>query len=170
MVLKACTSVEDSAPICVALRSTTTTRAVNQIVHAIGDGGVRRTLDAFEKAAKANPAPARGRRHRIEHIETMDPADVPRFKALSVIGSFQPPHARLMNNPEPRGQWAGNIGAGRTSHGWMWKSVKDAGGRLLFGSDWPVASLNPLVGNSRVGVNRIGHGACDAAPGHRRDD
>ena len=133
-------------------------RGYQIFVHAIGDGGVRRTLDAFEKAAKANPAPARGRRHRIEHIETMDPADVPRFKALSVIGSFQPPHARLMNNPEPRGQWAGNIGAGRTSHGWMWKSVKDAGGRLSFGSDWPVASLNPLVG-IWVGVNRIGHGA-----------
>ena len=58
-------------------------RGYQIFVHAIGDGGVRRTLDAFEKAAKANPAPARGRRHRIEHIETMDPADVPRFKALS---------------------------------------------------------------------------------------
>ena len=133
-------------------------RGYQIFVHAIGDGGVRHTLDAFEKAAKANPAPARGRRHRIEHIETMDPADVPRFKALSVIGSFQPPHARLMNNPEPRGQWAGNIGPERTSHGWMWKSVKDAGGRLSFGSDWPVASLNPLVG-LWVGVNRIGHRA-----------
>ena len=32
----------------------------------------------------------------------------------AVIGSFQPPHARLMNNPEPRGQWAGNIGPERT--------------------------------------------------------
>ena len=130
-------------------------RGYQIFVHAIGDGGVRRVLDAFEKAAKANPAPARGRRHRIEHIETMDLADVPRFKALSVIGSFQPPHTRLMNNPEPRGQWAGNIGPERTSRGWMWKSVRDAGGRLSFGSDWPVASLNPIVG-LWVGVNRIG--------------
>ena len=40
----------------------------------------------------------------------------------------------------------------------MWKSVKDAGGRLAFGSDWPVASLNPLVG-MWVGVSRIGHRA-----------
>jgi len=133
-------------------------RGYQIFVHAIGDGGVRRTLDAFERAAAANPRPARGRRHRIEHIETMDPADVPRYGRLGVIGSFQPPHARLMNNPEPRGQWAGNIGKERTSHGWMWKSVKDAGGRLAFGSDWPVASLDPLVG-IWVGVNRIGHGA-----------
>ena len=133
-------------------------RGYQIFVHAIGDGGVRRTLDAFERAAAANPAPARGRRHRIEHIETMDPADVPRYGRLGVIGSFQPPHARLMNSPEPRGQWAGNIGKERTSHGWMWKGVKDAGGRLAFGSDWPVASLDPLVG-IWVGINRIGHGA-----------
>ena len=124
-------------------------------VHAIGDGGVRMTLDAFEQAAKANPAPARGRRHRIEHIETMDPADVARFGSLGVIGSFQPPHARLMNTPDPKGQWPGNIGPERTSHGWMWKSVRDAGGRLAFGSDWPVASLNPIVG-IWTGINRIG--------------
>jgi predicted amidohydrolase YtcJ len=133
-------------------------RGYQIFVHAIGDGGVRRTLDAFERAAAANPAPARGRRHRIEHIETMDPADVPRYGRLGVIGSFQPPHARLMNSPEPRGQWAANIGKERTSHGWMWKSVKDAGGRLAFGSDWPVASLDPLAG-IWVGINRIGHGA-----------
>jgi predicted amidohydrolase YtcJ len=133
-------------------------RGYQIMIHAIGDGGVRRVLDAFERAVAANPAPPRGRRHRIEHIETMDPADVGRFGRLGVIGSFQPPHARLMNNPEPRGQWSGNIGKARTSHGWMWKSVKDAGGRLAFGSDWPVASLDPLVG-LWVGVNRIGHGA-----------
>lgn len=133
-------------------------RGYQIFVHAIGDGGVRRVLDAFERAAAANPAPPRGRRHRIEHIETMDPADVARFGRLGVIGSFQPPHARLMNSPEPRGQWSGNIGKERTSHGWMWKSIRDAGGRLAFGSDWPVASLDPLTG-IWVGINRIAHGA-----------
>ena len=133
-------------------------RGYQIMIHAIGDGGVRRVLDAFEQAARANSAPARGRRHRVEHIETMDMADVPRFGTLGVIGSFQPPHSRLMNAAEPRGQWAGNIGPDRTSRGWMWKSVRDAGGRLSFGSDWPVASLNPLVGLF-VGANRIGHRA-----------
>ena len=133
-------------------------RGYQIMIHAIGDGGVRRVLDAFERAAAVNPAPARGRRHRVEHIEIMDMADISRFKTLGVIGSFQPPHARLMNAAEPRGQWAGNIGPDRTSRGWMWKSVHDSGGRLAFGSDWPVASLNPLVG-LWVGVNRIGHRA-----------
>ena len=49
------------------------------MTHAIGDAAVRMTLDAYQSAAKANPAPERGRRHRIEHIETIDPDDVPRF-------------------------------------------------------------------------------------------
>ena len=125
-------------------------------VHAIGDGGVRMTLDAFERAARANPAPARGRRHRVEHIETIDLADVPRFGELGVIASMQPPHTRLMNGPDPKGQWAGNIGPDRQARGWMWMGIRDGGGRLAFGSDWPVASLNPLAG-IWTGLNRIGH-------------
>ncbi len=42
------------------------------MTHAIGDAAVRMALDAYEAAAKANPVPERGRRHRIEHIETID--------------------------------------------------------------------------------------------------
>ena len=133
------------------------TRGWQLFIHAIGDGGVRMTLDAFEKAAKANPAPARGRRHRVEHIETIDWADVPRFGALGVIASLQPPHTRLMNAPNPKGQWAGNIGPERQSRGWPWKSIAQGGGRLAFGSDWPVASLNPLQG-VWVGLGRADHG------------
>lgn len=132
-------------------------------IHAIGDRGVRMTLDAFERAAKANPAPARGRRHRVEHIETIDWADVPRFGALGVIASLQPPHARLMNAPNPKGQWAGNIGPARQARGWPWKSIAQGGGRLAFGSDWPVASLNPVLG-VWVGLGRADH---DGVPNQR---
>jgi predicted amidohydrolase YtcJ len=126
-------------------------------IHAIGDGGVRMTLDAFERAARANPEPPRGRRHRVEHIETIDPADVPRFGALGVIASMQPPHTRLMNGPSPKGQWTANIGFERQARGWMWKGIQQSGGHLAFGSDWPVASLDPLAG-IWIGLNRIGHG------------
>ncbi|HEV2141387.1 MAG TPA: amidohydrolase family protein, partial [Candidatus Dormibacteraeota bacterium] len=41
-------------------------------VHAIGDAAIRQALDAFEGRTP-------GRRHRIEHIETPDPSDLPRF-------------------------------------------------------------------------------------------
>ena len=70
-------------------------------VHAIGDAAVRMTLDAYEAAARANPAPERGRRHRIEHIETIDPADIPRFGKLGVIASMEPVHATPSPGPDP---------------------------------------------------------------------
>ena len=113
-------------------------------VHAIGDAGIRQTLDAFEKASAANPAPARGRRHRIEHIEAVSAADIPRFGKLGVIASMQPFHA----NPIPNvlEVWAVNLGPERASRAWAWKSIQDAGGRLTFGTDWPVVELDPRQG------------------------
>ena len=87
------------------------------MTHAIGDGAVRMVLDGFERVAATGPAPARGRRHRIEHIETVDLADVPRFGKLGVIASMHPvsgftPPGRLApaRAGGPVGAWAGNIG------------------------------------------------------------
>jgi hypothetical protein len=121
------------------------------MTHAIGDAGVRMTLDAYEAAAASSPAPARGRRHRIEHIETVDAADIPRFGALGVIASQEPYHGTP--TPNQIEVWAGNIGPDRASRAWVWKSIKDAGGRLAFGSDWPVVTLDPRVGLN-MAVNR----------------
>lgn len=114
------------------------------LIHAIGDRAIRASLDAFEHAASVNPAPARGRRHRLEHIETIDAADIPRFGSLGVIASQQPMHVPLgdMNSTTPSGPWPDNIGPDRYSRAWAWKSIQDAGGRLTFGSDWPVAPLS----------------------------
>ena len=42
--------------------------------------------------------------------------------------------------------WARNAGPDRASRAWAWKSISDAGGRLAFGSDWPVVTLNPWEG------------------------
>ena len=114
------------------------------MTHAIGDAAVSMTLDAYENAAKVNPAPERGRRHRIEHIETLDPGDLPRFDTLGVIASMQPVHATP--SPTPGDVWSVNIGEQRAARGWMWASIAKAGGRLAFGSDWPVMTLDPLQG------------------------
>jgi predicted amidohydrolase YtcJ len=114
------------------------------MTHAIGDAAVRMTLDAYEAALKTNPAPERGRRHRIEHIETIDRADVPRFGKLGVIAAFQPVHATP--SPTPGDVWTTNIGAERAARGWLWASIGRAQGPLAFGSDWPVMTLNPLEG------------------------
>lgn len=114
------------------------------LIHAIGDRAIRMSLDAFERAAAVNPAQARGRRHRIEHIEAVAAADIPRFGRLGVIASQQPMHVPLgdMNAIKPAGPWPDNIGPERASRAWAWKSIRDAGGRVAFGSDWPVAPLD----------------------------
>ena len=114
------------------------------LVHAIGDGGVRMTLDAFERAHKVNPVPANPRRHRLEHVESISKEDIDRFGRLGVIASMQPYHANPNSNIF--GVWAVNLGAERASRAWVWKSIKDAGGQLAFGSDWPVVGLDPRLG------------------------
>jgi len=111
-------------------------------LHAIGDRGVRMALDAHEAALRAN---ARlDRRGRIEHIETISPADYARFKALGVIASMQPLHA----NPDQNNAnvWSRNIGPERASRGFSWRNIEKAGGRLVFGSDWPVVTSDVMRG------------------------
>jgi predicted amidohydrolase YtcJ len=126
------------------------------MTHALGDRAVRMALDAYEKVAAANPAPRRGRRPHIEHIESIDPAEVPRFGKLGVIASLQPAHAGGMNNPARSSQRWRNIGYERSAWGFPWRSIKESGGRIVFGSDWPVASLN--AGRAvTVALGRIDH-------------
>jgi predicted amidohydrolase YtcJ len=113
-------------------------------VHAIGDAAIRDALDAFEAC---NPS----RRHRIEHIEAPAAADLGRFAALGVIASMQPQHAEPTHNL--LGAWAPKLGAARASGGWPWASILRSGGRLAFGSDWPVVPIDPF-GSLHVAVNR----------------
>lgn len=120
------------------------------MTHAIGDAAVRETLDAYAAAQAANPAPAEGRRHRIEHVETPDPEDLPRFAELGVVASIQPVHGLPL---EPNDPWALNLGPERASRGWRSGSLLKSGAPLAFGSDWPVAPLDPLRGIF-VAVNR----------------
>ena len=120
------------------------------MVHALGDGAVRMTLDGFDRLAQVNPIPSRGRRDRVEHIETIDPAEVPRFGKLGVIASMHPgggffPPSRAGAPPGYLlGVWGRNLGPERAARGGMWKSISQAGGRVVFGSDWPVASLDAM--------------------------
>ena len=122
------------------------------MVHGLGDGAVRMALNGFEKATAVNPAPARGRRHRVEHIETIDLEDVPRFGKLGVIASMHPEGDFIPANPPAStatpgfmlGAWGRNIGPERAARGGMWRSISEAGGRVVFGSDWPVASLDAM--------------------------
>jgi predicted amidohydrolase YtcJ len=117
-------------------------RGLQLFTHAIGDYGVRIALDAYENAAQQNHK--RDRRPRIEHIETAAAADIPRFGKLGVIASMQPLHS--YPDSDTLNVWARNAGPDRASRAWAWKSIADGGGRLAFGSDWPVVTLNPWEG------------------------
>jgi len=103
-------------------------------VHAIGDAAIRQALDAFEGTAP-------GRRHRVEHIESPDPTDLPRFARLGVVASMQPQHAA----PVMTGVWRRQLGPDRAARGWPWKALAVSGARLAFGTDWPVVRLDPLA-------------------------
>ncbi|MEZ5930944.1 MAG: amidohydrolase [Alphaproteobacteria bacterium] len=112
-------------------------------VHAIGDAAVRRTLDGYAAAREANGA--RESRHRIEHIEIYDPADLPRFKELGVVASMQPPHAAggVCFGEQPT---MSLTGPGRWPRAFAWRTIRHTGIPLAFSSDWPVAPLDPMLG------------------------
>ena len=118
------------------------------LIHAIGDRGVRMALDAFEHAQTVNGR--RDSRFRIEHIETVSAADIPRFAKLGVMASMEPIHA----DPGTNGVWLPAIGPARASRGFAWRSLEKAGARLVFSSDWPAAiSVDPMRGLHNA-VNR----------------
>ena len=118
-------------------------RGLQIAVHAIGDGAVARVLDGYEAAAKANGA--RDSRHRIEHVEVLRPEDIGRFARLGVVASMQPPHPPgTMGLPlEPT---VSLIGESRWAYSYAWQTLREAGVRLAFGSDWPVSDINPMRG------------------------
>jgi predicted amidohydrolase YtcJ len=117
--------------------------------HAIGDGAVRRTLDGYAHARAANGA--RDSRHRVEHLEVVHPDDLPRFIEMGVIAAMQPEHAPM----EPAGSdiWPSRVGPERWDRSFAWRTVRDAGVRLVFGSDWPVVTQSPIRG-IHAAVNR----------------
>ncbi|QDY70797.1 amidohydrolase [Qingshengfaniella alkalisoli] len=110
-------------------------------VHAIGDRAVRQTLDGYEAAQKANGR--RDSRHRVEHIEVIDPADLPRFKEIGVIASMQPVHspaAGFFGPPED-----GHIlREDQLPYAFAWAKVRGAGALLTFSTDWPVVPVDVM--------------------------
>ena len=99
-------------------------------VHAIGDAANALVLDAFA---------ASGARGSVEHAQLLAPADVARFAALGVTASVQPAHV-----PDDR-DVADRYWAGRTHRAFPFADLHAAGVPLAFGSDAPVATLDPWL-------------------------
>ncbi len=109
---------------------------LNVCLHAIGDGAVRRALDALQPCKNA----WNGWRPRIEHAQCVNPKDMPRMARIGVIASMQPIHA-VADRELADGMWAPV-----TAHAYAWRALESAGVRLAFGSDAPVETADPLAG------------------------
>lgn len=108
-------------------------------VHAIGDKANNYLLNLFEEVKNENPV--WDRRFRIEHAQHLKEADIKRFNEIGVIASVQPYHAI------DDGVWAEKrIGKERLKTTHAYKSLLDNDAVVAFGTDWPVAPLNPLLG------------------------
>lgn len=118
-------------------------------VHAIGDLAVRRVLDGYALAQKTNGK--RDSRHRVEHIELIHPDDLPRFAELDAIASMQPLHCPAA--ADDTDVWTQRVGEGRWGLSFAWETLRQAGARLVFGSDWPIVTQNPFLGIHHA-VNR----------------
>ena len=134
-------------------------RGLQIAVHAIGDGAVRQTIDGYEAAQRANGRP--DARHRIEHIELIDRADVPRLGALGITASVQPPHPPgVMDFPlEPT--MSVGFAPARRRDAYLWKTLKDHGAPVAYASDWPVTDVSVMRGLQGALTRRPYDGAGD---------
>lgn len=108
-------------------------------IHAIGDEANHLLLDAYAELRRANGG--RDTRHRIEHAQHLLVEDLPRFAELGVVASMQPYHKA------DDGRYAEQrLGRERLAGSYAFRQLVDAGALLVFGSDWPVVTMNPFAG------------------------
>lgn len=104
------------------------------VIHAIGDAAVRRALTLLEEAPRVRIP------HRIEHFQCVDPRDIERAARSGIVASMQPVHLPGdVATAEER--WGG-----RAAGAYAIRSLQQVGTVLAFGSDVPVANLDPREG------------------------
>ncbi|HEY9410333.1 MAG TPA: amidohydrolase family protein [Jiangellaceae bacterium] len=108
---------------------------VQTATHAIGDAGVRHVVDSLADVD------TRGVRHRVEHLETLPLAEVRRVVGAGLVASMQPSHTGYAR-ADRTDEWSTRLGPERAARAWPCRDVRDAGGTLVLGSDWPIASYD----------------------------
>ena len=108
--------------------------------HACGDRAVREALDAYRDAGAQE-----GIRHRIEHIETLQLSDLPRFAAEGVVASMQTQHMMWLD-PARTCNWTTRMGKDRCDRAFPTRNLWESGAVVALGSDWPVARFDPRIG------------------------
>ena len=120
-------------------------------LHATGERAVREALNSIEYVRQQ--LPDKGFRPAIAHAETVDPADYPRFKALDVTATMSFQWAQQA--PSVLDSTGDHLGPERLARMEPFGSIHNAGGRIAYGSDWPVDPLDPVLA-LKVGVTRSG--------------
>jgi predicted amidohydrolase YtcJ len=109
------------------------------VVHAIGDSANGLLISIYDSVAKLHGA--RDRRFRIEHAQHLTFPEVASIARQHIIASMQPYHAI------DDGRWAGKrLDMARLQGTYAFRALIDSGAVLAFGSDWTVATLDPLWG------------------------
>lgn len=106
--------------------------------HAIGDAGIRRVVNSYERARNVNGL--RDSRHRIEHCEFPAPEEIERMGRLGILAAMQPAHFFGDEMLES------GLGPARIRRFVPWRSLEEAGVPLSFGSDWCNSPFNPIYG------------------------
>ncbi|RFU20756.1 amidohydrolase [Geodermatophilus marinus] len=113
--------------------------------HVIGDAALAQVLAAVgEVAAELGLAAVRACRHRLEHVEMVDPAAVGRLARWGVVASVQPAFDAAWGGTE--GMYAERLGVERARATNPFAELADAGVALALGSDAPVTPLDPWGG------------------------
>ena len=113
-------------------------RGYQVAIHAIGDRANAEAITIFEQLGAQY---GRDRRWRIEHVQVVDPADIPRIARAGIIASMQPTHQTSDDNMADA-----RLGEARLKGAYAWRTIEQTGALLAFGSDFPVESPNPFPG------------------------
>ncbi|MGB0494875.1 MAG: amidohydrolase [Kangiellaceae bacterium] len=106
-------------------------------IHAVGDAGIRQSVDAIQKERiKGSQL-----RYGLTHLELIDPIDIKRFSKLNIDADFQAGADSFADH-----SWAEYlVGKKRAKQMFLMRDLFDTGVNITFSSDWTVNPLNPLV-------------------------
>lgn len=128
-------------------------------IHAIGDRANHEVLAAYAQLREFEKHEGLPKlRHRLEHAQIVHPEDFRKFSELDIIASVQPIHATSDMLIADR-YWGE-----RSRYSYAWRTLKENGASLSFGSDAPVDSPNPFWG-IHAAVTRQRQDAAPNSPG-----
>ena len=115
-------------------------------IHAIGDKAVKILLDLFEAVLSEHDIIEADHRWRMIHAQVVEEADFHRFGELNLVAEVNPYHI----SDDMR--WMEERIGGRSRGAYAFRSLKDAGAVLVFGSDSPGTNAARYFLHPRYGL------------------